>query len=298
MSDSDIPIDLPALNRWLERINRELGRDHVEYISRPFSAISKWGTENNCAVHIPSSFSTAVFKWFEDHSPAGAHSIGTLFSGLFYYDSHFWEMHVPLSYGRVTLNAMDALASMPFELKDQLKLQTAQFLQYVTLWADTIDYGLGMSDIGMGKNITFGKSFVYASNVIASAHRELTATVRLLTAERRPNTKAFETSRMSIEMFLKAYLAIHEGLDDTTAQKVYGHNLAKLTRACCDTHPHSHLEEIEKLIAIFPNLGTRYEEQTFPKESLWVGYTTALLAGVTLLRTMTGRNSRNQLKIR
>jgi hypothetical protein len=67
-----------------------------------------------------------------------------------------------------------------------------------------LDYAYGYDDIFKLKSFN-----ELATNFIRSAHKELEATVSLL-LEDNPQSKAIETARMAVEMFLKAILIIED----------------------------------------------------------------------------------------
>ena len=66
-----------------------------------------------------------------------------MFTGAFYYDSFFWKLEIPLGYGTVQSNALDALSQMPPPVKEQLQRDHSMMWKYILLWVDSVDYGFG-----------------------------------------------------------------------------------------------------------------------------------------------------------
>jgi hypothetical protein len=75
------------LENWLQAINGQLSDEEIPYIRRPFEAIGRLSTERKISVTIPSALADDIFGWFEKHSPAGAHALGSMFTSAFYYDA-------------------------------------------------------------------------------------------------------------------------------------------------------------------------------------------------------------------
>src|SRR5579872_3899250 len=94
-------------DEWLELQNQRMGDEGVPYPRRPFKAIENWTLENGCSISFPSPTADRVFSWFESHSPKGAHAIGAMFTGAFYFDAYFWKVPIPIAYGTVKINALD-----------------------------------------------------------------------------------------------------------------------------------------------------------------------------------------------
>lgn len=276
---------------WLDKLNRKMGQGDVPYIRRPFEAIRIWTIENRCSIRFDSPVAQAVFRWFEAHSPAGAHAIGSLFMGVFYFDGHFWRVSIPLAYGTVRMNAVDSLIDLPEPTRKWLMESRKDLFEYCALWVDVMDYAYGINDLRHGGGVSG-----FAAHVATSADRELTATVRLLTEPtRQPNPKAMESARMATEMFLKAFLAAHAGLTESGAQQQLGHNLAKAAEQCQIVSGKREYAAIAKAVAIFPPIGARYEGNMYNNQSLWEAYCIAQASGTAFVRSLTDRDSRNQM---
>lgn len=284
------------LDQWLKAINSDLSKEDVPHIRRPFEAMRRLNLECKISFDLSSPIAKHLIQWFEEHSPVGSHCIGAMFTSLFYFDSYFWKVEIPLAFGTVQLNALNALREMPEAIKEQLQRNTPTLWVFIALWVDSLDYAFGFEDVGRGSRLPTIGNVNFAEELLTSAHRELTATVRLLTEERRPNSKAVETGRMATEMYLKAYLALHGSLSELDARKKVSHNLEKALAECEMARPHADLSDLRGFLGVYPQIGSRYQALSFDNHQLWSSYATALRAGVTLIRSVSNRDSRNQIR--
>jgi hypothetical protein len=225
-----------------------------------------------------------IFSWFDKNTKAGSQQINPMYTGVFYYDSCFWPVFVPIIYGTVKINACDALKTMPESIVKQLWKDRGELEQYVSVWADCIDYAFGFENLQ--ETGTHGK---FAQGLLKSGNQELNALVALL-LERIPNSKSMESARMSTEMFLKTFLAAKDGLNENGAKNKIGHDLEKALNACLAVDPNSELKIICSSLKLFPRVEDRYKgiERT-PKE-LWSTYAVAQFIGATVVRTLSGRD--------
>jgi hypothetical protein len=284
------------LRDWLVATNLEMSKEEIPYISRPLKALGRLSEERKISISIPSPLADEIFKWFEEHSPADAHAIGALFTGAFYFDAYFWKLEIPIAFGVVQLNALDSLRQMPKTVKAQLERDRIMMWRFVELWVDSLDYGYGIDDLGHGSRLPPMGNQPFATQLMVSAHRELTASVRLLTETRTPNAKALESARMATEMYLKAYLAMHASLSED-ASKQLGHNLEKLVAACKSARLNDDITDLSKHVSVFPPIGARYQGAEHENQRLWSGYAVALRTGVTFTRSITDRDGRGQIRV-
>lgn len=273
-----------------------MSKEEIPYIKRPLEAISRLSDERKISVTIPSPVADEIFKWFQDHSPPGAHALGSIFTSAFYYDAFFWKLEIPLAYGTVQLNALDWLSQMPPSVKLQLQHDRSMMWTFISLWVDSMDYGYGMEDLGRGVRLPAMGNREFAARLTSSAHSELMACVRLLTESRLPNARALESGRMATEMFLKAYLAMHGSLTAEGARRKFGHNLEGLVRECKSQRQGSDFDDLEQYMADFPAIGARYDGSKYDNRRLWSGYAVALRTGVTFTRSVTDRDNRSQIR--
>jgi hypothetical protein len=282
-----VPESLPE--EWFERVNRRLSERQIPHAARPFEALSEISREFNCAVDFPSPLASIVFAWFERHSPTGSHAAGALFTAAFYFDAFFWKVNVPIAYGTVRLNALDWIEGAPEYARAQIQNNREILSDYMALWTDAMDYGYGIDEM-----VHLPQNSAYCRAMASSADQEIRATVRLLTEDRRPNSKAMETSRMATEMFLKAYLAAHEGLTDPDAKAKFGHNIDRLAARCEVLKQGGEFGRIQELSSVFPKVEARYSGKRHTNDQLWIGYCVAQFSGTAFVRSLTDRDSRPQ----
>ena len=94
---------------WLVAANERFRQLNIPPKRRPFEALRELSVSQRLSIGLNSPAAEKVFKWFLAHTQPGSHAIGALFTGVFYYDACFWPVTVPVFYGRVQLNAFDAL---------------------------------------------------------------------------------------------------------------------------------------------------------------------------------------------
>lgn len=281
MKESEIPED------WLERLNRKMGEDGVPHIRRPFEAIGIWTKDNGCSMRHDSPTAKAVFQWFKARSPEGAHALGSLFTGVYFFDAYFWKVSVPVAYGTVQLNALDQILELPKSLREQFLADRLLLTDYMALWVDAMDYGYGMEDIRGGRKLAG-----FAAELAASGDQGLRATVRLLTESRQASPKAMESAALATEIFLKAYLAAHAGLTESEAKTRLYHNLSKAADECKRTGGSVEFDQIANMSSVFPPLGERYKGSGYDNRTLWLAYCVLQFTAVTFTRSLTDRDSR------
>src|SRR6202035_878806 len=120
------------------------------------------------------------------NSPPESHHIGSLFTGVFYYDVYFWPVSVPIIYGTVNIEAFDGLTTMPDSVKARLRNDVATGIEYYALWADCVDYGFGRDEIRKRSTLS-----AFAGQLFSAADSQLDATITLL-QQGQPNSKAME----------------------------------------------------------------------------------------------------------
>ncbi len=281
MSENEIPED------WLERLNRKMGEDGVPHIRRPFEAIGIWTRDHNCSMRLDSPTAEVVFQWFKARSPEGAHALGSLFTGVYFFDAYFWKVSVPVAYGTVQLNALDQIPELPKSLKQRLLADRLLLADYLALWVDAKDYGYGIDDIRRGRKLAG-----FAAELAASGDQGLRATVRLLTESRHASPKAMESAALTTEIFLKAYLAAHAGLTESEAKNRLGHNLSMAVDECKRFGRIIEFDQVAKMLSVFPPPGNRYKGSDYDDRALWVAYRVSQLTAATFTRSVTDRDSR------
>lgn len=186
------------------------------------------------------------------------------------------------------MDALSALPKMPATVLNRLQTGRDSMLEYLSIWADCMDYGLGREDVFATAPGGFAKQ------LFASANSQLDAAVSLL-LEKRPNPKAMESARFATEMFLKAFIGFHRGLTENEARAI-GHDLTRALDACLGVQPSSELAELRPRLPQFPAVGARYEGKGYSRWDLWFCYGTAQYAGSAVVRSLTDRHMRKQVE--
>jgi hypothetical protein len=272
----------------LEEINNKLRADDVEHRVRPWEAISLISSKLNRSISIPSGEADFIFKWFEVNGKPGNQIQGHFHQGAFYYDSEFWSVDIPLIYGQVQLNSIDALHKMPGQIKASLMSDKRSLSEYVYFWADCIDFGYAHDDLIKTKSHDeFGIQFLKAG------YEELSSATSLL-LEHRLNQRAIMNCRMATEMLFKSFICLKQGLSEREAKKL-GHDLKKLLVKFIECSGYVHLKILEKFINVFPEIHDRYKEQNTKKPELYKGYIFAQSIGALIAREFTDRNTLQQV---
>ena len=213
---------------------------------------------------------------------AGSQQIGQIYTGVYYYDSCFWPIVVPIIFGAVTVDVSDSLETMPEEILKRLWQDRDKFIECVFICADCFDYAFGFESINK-----IGSTSKFAQELLDAGDQHLKATVSLL-LDRSPNSKSIESARMSIEMFLKAFSVVKVGLTDKDAKQKIGHNLEKALNKCLDADPNSELKTILTDLKMFPEVDQRYKGTIKTPKELWQSYKVAQFVGSTVIRSFTG----------
>lgn len=270
---------------WLSATNRRYSAEGVPHKGRPFQAMSDFTREHNCSLAMDDPLAKRIFDWFYEHSPPGAHQMGSVYTGVHFYDTAFWPVHVPLIFGQVSVNALDCLETMPIQLKKALESEHRDIGTYVVHWANCMDYGYGQMDLE-------GTSLLQprASKFLGAAHSELVgANAQLL--EPRPNVKAILGMRMATEIFLKTVLVQERNLTDSQLMKI-SHKLEDAANACAEATTEKVFEEIGKHASLYPPVSARYDDTEWSSSSVWQATTLTQLTAATVTRLYTDRDIR------
>jgi hypothetical protein len=276
--------------KWLEDINAEFRKMDIPTKQRPWLACGEWSKYTGISISMDGDVAKTIFTWFEKNTKAGSQHIGSLYTGAYYYDSCLWPVFIQIAYGRVKLDARDALKTMPDSIVATLFKDRNRVAEYVLVWADCVDYGFGIDDLK--KTAGFGK---FAQELLNSGDQQLRATVALLLQDR-PSPKATEFARMSTEMFLKAFLAARTGLTEQQAKNKIGHDIGKALIMCLDFDTKSELKDIQPHLNVFPDIGDRYKGSDEPLKEIWRAYAIAQCAGTTVARALSGRDISKTIK--
>jgi hypothetical protein len=243
-----------------------------------------------CLHHSETMTSKKYFNGLKKNTITRSQYIGPMYVGAFYYDSAFWPVFIPVVAGRARLTAADSLRTMPDSIKARLIKSKPEFLEFVHFWTACIDFGFGIEELTYSQ-----KTGGFARELFASGNQHLSATVTLL-REDIPNPKALDSARMATEMFLKAFLAHKVVLTENEAKGKIGHDLVKALDSCLIVDPNSELGAVRSELACFPEIGERYKGTARRAGHLWHGYGVAQFTGSTVVRSLTGRDTRKTLK--
>lgn len=276
---------------WLKEINEELRKRDVPPRQRPWLALEKWVRYTGIPIALDDDAAKTISAWFEKNTKAGSQHMGSLYVGAYYYDSSLWPVFIPICFGTVKFDLQDALKTMPEYIMKGLFSDRNKVGEYVSVWADCFDYALGVDDL---KKI--GGFGVFAQELLSGGDQQLRATVGLLLQDR-PSPKAMESARMSIEMFLKAFLAAYDGLTENDAKNKFGHRIKKALDRCLMVDTKSELRDIQPHLNIFPDIRDRYKGGEKSPQELWRAYAVAQCAGATVARALSGRDIRKTIKV-
>ncbi|MBM9616706.1 hypothetical protein JWJ90_20800 [Desulfobulbus rhabdoformis] len=269
---------------WVANLNKEFRDAGINQRRRPWEAIRRYSEEFNTAVDISSDVAKTIFKWFEEHSKPGVHQVSSQYEAVYFYDSQFWVVSIPIMYGTVQLNALDCLHEMPNGIKQEMMADHRGAWEYVIYWADCLDYGMGIDDLRKTQGLD---EFGY--QLLMSADQELRAATSIL-SQHRPDPRAILNCRMALEIFFKSYVALKNGLTQSEA-KAIGHNLNKGVDRFIEASGLNDWERTRQLLSVFPEIHERYKEQDITFQRLWDGYSLAHSVGAVIVREFTDRNT-------
>lgn len=273
---------------WIAKLNAEFRAAGIDQRHRPWEAIRRYSEEFSTSVNMSSDVAETIFKWFEAHSKPGAHQIGSLYEAVYFFDSQFWVVSIPISYGTVQLNALDCLHEMPDGIKQEMMVDHRQAWDYAIYWADCLDYGMGIDDLRKTKGLN-----EFGAQLLMSADQELRAATSIL-SQHRPDPRAILNCRMALEIFFKSYVALKTGLSENEA-KAIGHNLNKGLDKFIEASGLNDWERTRDILKVFPEIHERYKEQDITFRRLWDGYSFAHSVGAVIIREFTDRNMLEQV---
>lgn len=275
-----------ALSSWLQATNRRYGVEGIPHKKRPFIALSDFTREHNCSFSSNHPTSKAILQWFYDHSPPGAHHVGSVYTGVYLYDTAFWPVHVPLIFGTVSIEALDCLETMPKPIKETLGSSHQDMWNYATHWVNCIDHGYGHMDLASSQRLT-----PRASRFLSAAHAEIQgANSQLL--ETHPIHKAILSLRMANEIFLKAVLVQELDLPDGKLMDI-SHQLQDAANRCSDVTGEKTFEEIAKRVHVYPPVSARYDQSKWSTDEVWEAATLAQLTAAAVTRLYSDRDTRS-----
>lgn len=277
---------------WLAKINEKFAANDIPHQQRPWLAWLEWSQFTGQSLSLDDQNVRKIFDWFEVNTRAGSQYIGPMYVGAFYFDTSFWPIFIPFVLGRAQINLFDSLKTIPHQIKKRLMSNKEETLHLAAIWADCIDYSYSIDELTKSNRYN-----TYSRELFKSGDNELNAAITLIHANR-PNAKSIESARMSVEMFLKGFLAARVGLTDTEARKMIGHDLTKAIDKCLEVVDHEELKLIRKDLGVFPPIEDRYKGAERTPRDLWLGYAIAQYIGATIGRLLSGRDVRPTIQMR
>ena len=276
-------IDMMINEEWLKKTNLLLREQGIEPRRRPLEAIRMYAEQNKTSVSFSSPLARTIFDWFYDNTKPGSHNTGALYESVYFFDSSFWLIQIPLIYGRVELNPISSLKNIPDSLKNDLMNNPKSGWDYNFFWADCVDYGFGIDDLYKDKKLNrFGIQLLMAGD------QELRAATALLIQDR-PQQRALLTCRMATELFIKSYIALKDQLSERQARSI-GHDLFKAFDRFIEASGLKEWIPLRDQLSVFPAVNERYSEHNCKLDKLWSGFSIAQSFGAITIRNFTDRN--------
>lgn len=281
-------IDSNTLETWLASTNARYRADELPPHHRPFRALSDFSHEFKCSISLDSPIAKSIFDWFYKHSQPGAHAVGALFTGAFYFDACFWPLYIPIGYGAASLNTLDCLETMPPPIKKLISQNRQDLWDLALYWADCCDYAYGMDDISKQ-----GKLNKKALAFIQNGDRELAGAIAQLVSPR-PNAKAILALRMACEIFLKTLLVQERNLTDQQLKKL-SHKIEDIAAECFAITHAPEFDAVAKTKGVFPDVSDRYDGTERKLSEVWNALCITQRAATAVIRWYTDRDMRSQL---
>jgi predicted transposase YbfD/YdcC len=288
-------------SQWLEETNAEFIQQGITGGEEKIRlAVAKWRKDNVPSFQADKNLDFEMLRrhleiqddkiksYFLTQTAKDRGYIQPPFVGLYYFQGNFWEIVVPFVLGRVGINIFDCL-KMPHQLQRILASDEESLQEYITVWADCLDYAYAINEV----EYKCGNDF--SRELFKSADKHLRATISLLNQEK-ASSKSIEDARMSIEIFLKAYLSVKENLTDEDLRKQIGHHLDKGIDRCVNNGLNE-LTQIKNKLHLFPEIHSRYAATERTLGELWTAFRLSHTTGTTILRNLTGRDCRNTIKL-
>jgi hypothetical protein len=273
---------------WLQRINQEFRDTGLEQRKRPWEALRRYALEFKVSIGVSSTTAKEIFKWFKEQSKPGVHQIESLFQTIYYFDTEFWTVSIPVFFGTVRIIALDCLREMPQSVKKNLMSNAESAWNYTLYWADCFDYATGINEVVKSSELD-----VFGLQLLRAGDRELRSAIAQL-KERRPDPRVILTCRMATELFLKAYIALKSGLSQKQA-KALGHDLEKAFDKFVEVSGYAFLASLKSNLTVYPPIHARYDKQDMSLGSVWKGFQLAQSIGTITVREHTCRNTLGQI---
>jgi hypothetical protein len=237
---------------WLTRTNERFRAMNLPPKQRPFKALQELALSRGLQITLNSPAAEKIFQWFLANTQPGAHAIGPLYTGVFFYDACFWPVTIPIFYGRVRLDAFKALETMPDAIKGAIKGDPRACHVLAEHWRNCLEFALGFDVLRKSSRLD-PKAHAFLRN----GEAELTGAMAQL-LELRPNLKAILMLRQACEIFLKVLLIQEKNLSDDALKKL-GHDIRRLAQACMAAVGGAEFQAVDQCATVFPPVAARYD---------------------------------------
>lgn len=296
-------------SQWLEETVKEFRESGItDGQIKSHEAVKKWRKETAVKLSLVLDFEGAmrhqyaqidkIKSFFLTQSDKDRGYIDVAFVGIFYYAGSFWEFVVPRLVGaRSGIRILDQL-NMAKEIRQYFNKDKDGLNKYISVWEDAQDYCYGIDWV---KNICPND---FSKELFRSGDKHLRSAISLLNQEK-ASAKSIEDARMSVEIFLKAFLSIKENLTDKDLKVNYSHFFEKTIIKkrvylglfeSSISHGLTELSPIKSRISIFPPVESRYEATEPTLGEMWTAYSLALETGATVFRDLTGISTKGTIK--
>tara|TARA_R110002072_G_scaffold11196_2_gene50981 strand:+ start:141607 stop:142461 length:855 start_codon:yes stop_codon:yes gene_type:complete len=273
---------------WLNKLNEEFAKADMPHMKRPFEAWERYSLESKVSSSLDSPEVKKIFAWFKQNTKEDAHQVGSIYSSVYYFDAEFWDVHVPVFYGTVNFDPVDALSNMPEGVKQRLRSDEERTVEYVLHWADCFDFGVGYLDVAQSKTLN-----KFGLDMLKGGYEELTSAASLL-GKSKFNPRAILDARMALEMFMKSYAAMKGRLTEAEAKKI-GHDLHAGLQKFLDVSGMQDIKAVSKHFGVYPEVHDRYKATKTNKAEQWKGFHLAQSMGALVIREFSDNGAMTQI---
>lgn len=198
-------------------------------------------------------------------------------------------MAIPVTFGRNSLNPFDALQTMSVGMKSQICSDIQESENYVRYWIDCLDYANGTADLDASKVAN-----PLALKFLGNGKLKLDATITQLLAPR-INPEAILGAGLVAEIYLKVLVIEKGAKDENFLRSKLGHDLGKAMDACLAIMAIPDFAPLRAKLAVFPPIADRYTGAERLIQEVWDGYRLAQAIATTVIRILSGRDSRPKM---
>lgn len=275
---------------WISHLNEQLSQEGIGHFNRPIIAIQRYSIDFKVAIAFDSATAKRIFHWFETSSKPGVHAVGPKFRSAYWFDAEFWEVDIPIFFGSIKLDPIEALHGMPPNVLSRLK-ESLSFKEYALHWADCLDYTYGFDFIS--KTAAYKSSGAF--DLLCAGNEEIKSAIALA-LELRPNARCAMSSRMSIEMHMKWCLAHEFNFGEKELRNI-GHNLQSAVEQITHKANDPTFRSVANGIETLPQISDRYEALAkIGLPAMWSGLSSAHRVAAWITRRHSPYNVRRDVE--